>query len=191
MDCAVSIQDGGNPNNFTYTIGFTPAANLVGTYYSATWGMFAISATTNFGAASATLNQPLPPDYGDISGDSLHWIVLGLPYSSIIQPVRVDSQGQIGTTQGAIKRISKAYLRLYKTLMLKCGYPPGTTVSQIATVPWTPPQSMAQSPDIFTGDKQVFIPGQYDRDGYLYIVQDQPLPFTLVCIISEGQEYEQ
>ena len=143
------------------------------------------------GYPTLTINQPLPPDYGDTSGNNPHAMIFGLPYSSIIQPVRVDSQGQIGTTQGAIKRISKAYLRLYKTLMLKCGYPPGTTVSQIATVPWTPPQSMAQSPDIFTGDKQVFIPGQYDRDGYLYIVQDQPLPFTLVCVISEGQEFEQ
>jgi len=50
---------------------------------------------------------------------------------------------------------------------------------------------MAQSPEIYTGDKEVFLPTNYDREGYVYILQDQPLPFTLVSISIEGTEYEQ
>ena len=192
VDCAYFITDSGNPASFNYTVGAQLAnASLIGTYYSQAWGMFAIGIQGVVDTSgNVSLQTSLPPDYGVLADP--HTIVLGLPYNSIVQPVRVDPPSPVGTSQGAIKRISKAYVRLFKTLMLKVGSPPSPTLpANTEVVQWDPAQEMAQSPEIYTGDKEVFVPAQFDRNGYLYILQDQPLPFTLVSISLEGVEYEQ
>lgn len=192
LDCATQLVDNGDPANFNYTVGSQLAGlDLIGTYYSQAWGMFAIGTQGPVGTAGQiALQTTLPPDYGVLADP--HTIVVGLPYNSIVQPVRVDPPSPVGTSQGAIKRISKAYVRLFKTLMLKVGSPPSPTLpANTEVVQWDPSQEMAQSPEIYTGDKEVFVPAQFDRNGYLYILQDQPLPFTLVSISLEGVEYEQ
>jgi hypothetical protein len=40
-------------------------------------------------------------------------------------------------------------------------------------------------PPLFTGDQMVEWSGGYDFDGYLVVVQDQPLPLTLVAIMPQ------
>lgn len=189
----IQVDNGDGTLNYaqgTQAIGYP----LVGTYYSQQWGLFAISSSVVDDSGNTNLNTPLPADYGTNVAGAAHQFTLGLPYTSIIQPVRIEVMSPVGTAQGAIKRISKAYVRFFKTLMAKCGSPPGQTTSpfgNLATISWAPGASMAQSSEIYTGDKQVFIPAQFDRDGYLYLVQDQPLPWTVVSISMEGEEYEQ
>lgn len=195
VDSAYFLTDQGDPDNFDYTVGEQLAGEtLVGTYYSATWGLFAIATTGPVASdGTVTLQSNLPPDYGStLPVIPVHKIVVGLPYSSIVQPVRADPPSPVGTSQGAIKRISKAYLRLFKTLMLKMGAPPVNGMAPVLeTIRWQPSLQMAQSPEIYTGDKEVFLPTTFNRDGYVYIVQDQPLPFTMVSVSLEGSEYEQ
>ena len=178
----------GTDNNYTvgaHSIGQT----LTGTYYSSVWGIFQIGLTGAVsGGGVATLATPLPPDYA-VSGTYV--FTLGLPYTPIIQTVRVDSQGQIGTTMGAIKRISKVYLWIYKALGLTCGSPPGETVSAPAQVQFKASSIAGQSPEIYSGEKHVFFPAQYDRNGRIYITQTQPFPLYIASLIAEGEEYEQ
>jgi hypothetical protein len=38
-------------------------------------------------------------------------------------------------------------------------------------------------PDQFSGDIRVSWPADFGTDGYVYIVQDQPLPMTVVAIV--------
>ncbi len=191
VDSAYNLVPTGDPTNFGYTVGTQlKGQTLVGTYYSKDWGLFAIAPTTPVASnGGITLQSDLPADYG---GGDQYSMVVGLPYSSIVQPVRVDPPSAIGTSQGAIKRPSKAYLRLYKSLMLKMGTPPVNGIaSPMEIVRWDPGATLGQSPDIFTGDKEVFLPATFTREGYVYIVQDQPLPFTMVSLSLEGMEYEQ
>jgi hypothetical protein len=191
VDCAYFLTDHVDPSNFTYTVGAQLSGQtLIGTYYSEEWGMFAFAPQAPVASdGTITLPPDLPPDYGQ----SLpHTMVMGLGYSSIVQPVRVDPPSQIGTSQGAIKRNSKAYIRLFKTLMLKMGSPPKNGLPAVLeTVRFAPGALLAQSAEIYTGDKEVFLPTNFDREGYVYIVQDQPLPFTMVSLTLEGSEYEQ
>lgn len=197
VDCAYFLTDNGDPTNFDYNIGNFGHSQLVGdtlvgTYYSEAWGMFAIECQAPVASDGAiSLQTNLPPDYGTAA---THTMVVGLQYDSIVQPVRADPPSPVGTSQGAIKRISKTYLRLFKTLMLKCGTPPDPNTGQPARlepVRFKPGATMAKSSEIYTGDKEVFVPGTFDRNGYLYILQDKPLPFTLVSLSLEGVEYEQ
>lgn len=191
LDCAYFVADDSGHTSITKTVGPQLVGNtLVGTYYSEAWGMFALSMQNTVQSnGTVELQAALPPDQGT---DDPHTIVVGLPYSSIVQPVRIDPPSPIGTGQGAMKRPSKAYVRLFKTLMLKMGSPPeGTQAAVLEVVDFDPAVNMAMSPEIYTGDKEVFLPNDFDRDGYVYIVQDQPLPFTLVSLSLEGVEYEQ
>ena len=190
VDCAYFLADNGNPANFNYTIGAQlSGVTITGTYYSQAYGLFTIGAQAAVASNGAiALQTNLPPDYGT---DAVHTMVVGYPYSSVVQPVRPDPQSPIGTSQGAIKRVSKIYARLFKTLFFKAGTPPTTVLpANLEVVAWDQPASMAQSPEIFTGDKEVFLPTTYTREGYIYLVQDQPLPFTIISISQEGQEYE-
>jgi hypothetical protein len=191
LDCAYFAADNVSNPSTTKTVGAQLAgATLNGTYYSEAWGMFAITMQNVVQSdGTVSLQADLPPDQAT---DLPHTVILGLNYNSIVQPVRPDIPTPIGTGQGAMKRPSKAYIRLFKTLMLKMGSPPeGTQAADLEVVDFDPAVQAAQSPEIFTGDKQVFLPNGFDRDGYVYIVQDQPLPFTLVSLSLEGVEYEQ
>jgi hypothetical protein len=184
VDCASFIADNGL---YTGSVGAQLAGQApVGTYYSSTWGMFPIASVAPVASDGSLQLQPnLPADYGSANP---HTIIMGLPYSSIVQPVRIDPPSPIGTSQGAIKRPSKAYVRVYKTLYFKMGAPPPGTLE---TVRFKQPAQIGQSSEIYTGDKEVFLPANFDRAGYVYLLQDQPLPFTLVSLSIEGMEYEQ
>jgi hypothetical protein len=189
VDAATLQVDNGSPTDFTYFQGVQfQGYALTGTYYSATWGIFALSTSAVDSSGNCVLNQPLPPDYGSLT--PAHTFVLGLPYTSIIQPVRPDLPSQIGTGQDAIKRTAKIYIRMYKSLLGNAGSPPGRS-SGLSQIPWAIPASMGQSPEIYTGDKDVFIASQYDRSGYVYIQQANPFPFTVVSYTIEGASYDQ
>lgn len=187
VDCAYFLTDNQDPVNFNYQVGVQLSGDtLLGTYYSEAWGIFAITMQAAVASnGDISLQTNLPPDYGSIDP---HTIVVGLPYNSIIQPVRPDVPSEIGTSQGAMKRPSKAYIRVFKTMMFKLGAPPPSSLEQVR---FSPSALLAQSPEIYTGDKEVFLPNNFDRNGYVYILQDQPLPFTFVALSLEGVEYEQ
>lgn len=188
-------DNGDGTKNYTLTVfgSWQVGESLVGTYYSPTWGMFplATSPVTDAGGGhgTATLIGNLPPDYGT---NDTNILILGLPYTSIIKTVRQDAGSVIGTAQGAIKKIARVYVRFFKTLFSKIGSPPGTTATQPYAIPWDNPAQMGQSPELFTGDKKVapFVSNP-DRDQYVYLMQDQPFPWTVVSLVTEGEEYDQ
>ncbi len=190
LDAAVIIAgSSSDPSNYTFSVGNQlNGYTLTVTYYSQTYGMFSETATAAVSSGNCILPSTQPSDYGT---NNAHTIVMGLPYTPIIKPVRPDVPSQVGTSQGAIKRSSAVNLRLFKTLLGSCGAAPGAAVSSATAIPWDAPATMGQSPEIYTGDKRVFIATQYDRDGYIYITQPNPFPFCVVSLTQEGGEYEQ
>lgn len=115
------------------------------------------------------------------------YISIGLPFSSTVQPVRPDLGSQIGSAQGALKRIHEVNVRFYRTLAAKVGSDADTLETIIFRDGST---LMGYSPELFTGDKRVKLQSTYDYDGYIYILQDKPLPFAVVGISMEGQVYD-
>jgi hypothetical protein len=107
---------------------------------------------------------------------------VGLPYTSTLQTLRIEAGAADGTAQGKKKRISRITYRFYKTLGAKQG-PDSNTLDLI------PFRSSADSQDappaLFSGDKEVEFPRTWDKDGYITIVQDQPLPMSVVAIMPE------
>jgi hypothetical protein len=114
-------------------------------------------------------------------------VVMGLNYESVVEPVRLEAGSQVGSAQGAIKRIHQLVTRFYRTIAAKIGRDADTLETLVFRESDTP---SGDSPELFTGDKPRPFNGTYDRDGLVYILQDQPLPFAVVSITAEGLEYD-
>ena len=100
-------------------------------------------------------------------------IEIGLAYISKIKTMRIEAGSQAGTAQARKKRYNEVVVRLHKTIGIKINGDqlPFRTSS-------TP---MGQNIPEFTGDKRVTNLG-WDRDGQIEILQEQPLPMTVLGI---------
>lgn len=109
-------------------------------------------------------------------------VIAGLPYTSILEPMDLETKENDGTSQGKRKKIHSAVIRFYKTLGAKIG----SSAGNLDIVPFrTPSDPMGSAPPLFTGDKAVPFPGGWDRHGYIRITQEQPLPLTVLAIIPQ------
>nr|WP_287411365.1 hypothetical protein [Pseudodesulfovibrio sp.] len=132
-------------------------------------------------ADGAVLADRAVADDGTIQLDRFASTVhAGLPFVSKVQPMRIESGSQRGTAQTKKKRIVKVAARFYNTLGGKIG-PDEQHLEPVyfrtAAVP------MGYAPDAFSGDKIVNFPKGWNRDGVLTIVQDQPLPMSVLLIV--------
>lgn len=114
-------------------------------------------------------------------------VQVGLGYTSIVQPMRIEAGAGDGTSQGKTKRINKVVVRFLNTLGAKVG-PDTNTLDEINFR--TASDLMDAPPPLFTGDKLVEWPGDYDFDGFLMVQQDQPLPMTVVAIMPQVTTFD-
>lgn len=123
------------------------------------------------------------PDSGSITLDRYaNKIHVGLGYDSVIKTMRIEAGGNFGTGQGKLKRIHKASIRFYRTLAAKVG----RDADNLELVTFRKASDpLGSSPALYTGDKTVNFPGTNDKDGYIYIKQDLPLPMTILAIMPE------
>lgn len=107
---------------------------------------------------------------GDITVPSDIYISYGagLPYTSTLKPMKLDiaSLG-LATT----KKISRAIINLYNTI----GGEIGTTTSNVKDID-------TGTDALFTGHKEVPMPGGYSRVGDIIVRQTLPLPMTVVSL---------
>jgi len=109
-------------------------------------------------------------------------VTVGLPYTSRLQTMRLDAGSTAGTSaQTKIKRVYEAAIRLFRS----AGFKFGSSSSQSDTVPMrTSAMAMGFPPDLFTGDKvTVKFPADWDRDGFIWVEQENPLPLTVTAIV--------
>lgn len=131
-------------------------------------------------ADGAVHQSKVVPSTGIVTLDySASVVHAGLGFTSKI----LQNKSEVGTTQqtsqGKIKRITKATIRFYKSL--GCKY--GSEDSQDRLPFRDSSMDMDAPPALFTGDKVVQFPVGYNRDGQVYIEQDQPLPLHILSII--------
>lgn len=112
---------------------------------------------------------------------------VGLACPATISPTRLEAGAGDGTAQGKTKRINKMVLRFLNTLGCKAG-PSLSVLDEISFRDGSDP--MDQPPPLFTGDKLMEWPGDYDFDGYIVVRQEQPLPMTLVAIMPQLHTFD-
>ena len=113
---------------------------------------------------------------GEISLQQTASVVhVGLGYDSTLKTMRVEGGNPIGTAQGKIKRISKSYVRVYRSVGIIIN---GERI-------FMGPPVMNEPVLLYSGDLEVNIDDGYEDEGQIEIVQNQPLPTTVICIMPE------
>lgn len=107
-------------------------------------------------------------------------IVVGLPYTMRLQPESIELPGT--GSASAKKRVSQVTLKLYNTVGGLVG-PDEDNLEEIpfrsTSVPFGFP------PSLFTGNKKVPIDSSSEDEANVLIVHKQPLPMTILAIISD------
>jgi hypothetical protein len=106
-------------------------------------------------------------------------VKVGLPYTSILQTMRLDAGSQDGTSQGKIKRVFDITVRLFETV----GVEIGPDLDHMETIPFRSSSVPMNEPvPVFTGDKELEFRGDYETEGFIYLRQTQPLPLTILSL---------
>ncbi|WP_245628667.1 hypothetical protein [Salidesulfovibrio brasiliensis] len=106
----------------------------------------------------------------------------GLGYSSTIRPMRLEAGSARGTAQTKRKRVLNVSVRFYETL----GGKVGSTPERLERIHFrTPETSMGEAPQPWSGDRSVPFPRGWQRDDSILVVQDQPLPMTVLLIVPK------
>jgi len=112
---------------------------------------------------------------------------VGLNYTSTLKTMRIESGSADGTAQGKTKRLQHATLRLYRSVGVKIG----ESDTNNDLIPFrSSAEQMDQAISLFTGDKKIEFDGGFDTDGFVTVIQDQPLPLTLLGIYVRLQTWD-
>lgn len=107
---------------------------------------------------------------------------IGLPYRSVLMPMKPEATTQDGTIQGQVKRITDSWARVYRSLGVKIG-PNEDKLQSAKSRNDKTPGGMALTAK--TEDLKIDFDSGYDVDAEFLIVQDQPLPMSVVALIME------
>ena len=106
-------------------------------------------------------------------------VKVGLPYTSILQTMRIDAGGQDGTSQAKTKRIYEVTVRLYQSI----GVEVGPDLNNMEEIPFRSSADLMDQPiPVYTGDKPIEFRGNYETDGYIFVRQAEPLPLTVLSL---------
>jgi hypothetical protein len=106
-------------------------------------------------------------------------VKVGLAYTSLLQTMRLNAGSQNGTSQGKTKRIYDITVRMFETI----GVEVGPDLNNLERIPFrSSADLMDEGIPPFTGDKEVEFRGNYETDGFIFVRQTQPLPFTILSL---------
>ena len=111
-------------------------------------------------------------------------VKVGLPYTSLLQTMRIDAGSQNGTSQSKTKRIYEITARLYESI----GVEIGPDLDNMERIPFrSSANEMDSGITVFTGDKEIEFRGNYETDGFIFVRQVQPLPLTILSLYPKLQ----
>lgn len=114
-------------------------------------------------------------------------IIVGRKYTSTIQPQRIDVDALVGPSQGMTRRVREIVVRFNESLGLVYG--DGKEKNALGNIVWhTLPfrdrnMPMDASPPLYTGDKVIPWPGDFEFEGDIILKQEQPLPCQIIAVI--------
>ena len=106
----------------------------------------------------------------------------GLSYTGILQPMRLDAAMRDGTAQGRLKKIHEVGIRVYRSGTFKTGRDESNldvVVDRERVITLGAPY------DLFTGDLLLGYDDRWETNARIMIVQDKPMPLTVVAIMPE------
>lgn len=109
-------------------------------------------------------------------------VQVGLPWSAKLQTMRTNAGGADGTSQGKKTRINKAAVRLIESAGLKFG----TDFVTMDDIDFRDPSNpMDNAPPLFTGDKELDVPGDWNTDPWMCFQTTAPLPSVIAAVMPQ------
>jgi hypothetical protein len=115
-------------------------------------------------------------------------VIVGYPYTTTIETMRLEAGLQLESSQGQAKRIDRVTARFYRTWGAKIGDPSRSDSVEIKFREIS--DGFGSRLELFSGDKQIKFTGGPDREARVKITQDYPLPMTVTGLIMRGVNYE-
>jgi hypothetical protein len=110
--------------------------------------------------------------------------LVGLGYTSLLKTLRLEG-GAFGTAQGKVKRIARLTVRVLNGMGGKVGaggsFAGAAVMEDLIRRDAADPMDV--SPPLRSGDFDVALAGDYDSDGQITIVQDEPLPPDILAVM--------
>jgi len=117
-------------------------------------------------------------DHGSGASIPMRSYCVGFPYKGVIETMRLEIDGEQGSTAGKVRRIHKLALRFQNTGQgVRYGQPDGRMEELIFRDAVDPTDG---TPPLFTGEKVTQFPLGYDCDARVRVEQTSPLPFMLL-----------
>ena len=107
---------------------------------------------------------------------------VGLGFTSLLSTMDIEAGAMDGSAQAKRRRIHRVIVRLNNSLGMRVGAEPGATEDVVFRGART---AMDQSPPLFSGDKFVAFPKGWDAQAIVTVLQEQPLPCTIVALIPQ------
>ena len=109
-------------------------------------------------------------------------ITVGLPYTADLETLNLELATQAGpTVQGRMKKIAQVTVRAKEAR----GLAVGLTQGALNEVKQRSQQLLGSPIEPFSGDWQITVPSEWNRDGRLFVRQRYPLPATILDLIPE------
>lgn len=105
---------------------------------------------------------------------------IGLPYSSVIVPMKFEAGATLGTAQGEVQRVHRLAVKVYKSLPFQYG----SSEDDLHDLPFE------VNSELYSGDLSIEFDGGYDFPQDVYIVQSLPNPLTVLSIMPKLETVE-
>jgi hypothetical protein len=119
---------------------------------------------------------------GKITISSASVVHVGLSYTATMQPMRPGSPLKDGSSQGRFTKIADIIIRVNNSLHFKVGRD-SSNLDMVYDREYIP--TIGSVPALFTGDVRGWYEGEWTRESRPLIIQDKPLPFTVVGLVYE------
>lgn len=147
-----------------------------------------VGRTVSILAAGAELPPQVVPASGIVTLDQEYTeVIVGLPYTSALQPMPMDLGMDDGTSAGRKTKAGPVSILFYKTGV--CRYSDGPGAKEYDLVFRKNEDAMDSSVPLFTGWKKVTIPASYRDSLDICLKTDGPLPLNLLALSPTQQVY--
>lgn len=111
-------------------------------------------------------------------GSNFSKVIIGLPYTSDLETLSVELGSRDGTSRGRQKHVSSATLVLRESR----GAWVGSAFDKLTELKMRSNENYGDPIELYSGDKEITIRGNFSKDGKLCIRQTDPLPITVLAI---------
>jgi len=109
-------------------------------------------------------------------------IIVGRPYTSILQPMRPEARTVSGSLQGRKKRVVNCSVRLYQS----AGGKVGSSTDDCGDIDYHEDgRTVGDDVELVSRDVPAPCPGGWDDDGDIWLETDTPLPMTVLALLYE------